>query len=123
MSFILFDNIIKVIIKLYIIIYLAVTYYYPGSLLGWELTTIFLFIFIDEIRLLLGIYTSLSIYILYICINCDLYIYTYINYYILYIIASKGNKTSTSNPLIYSLVLSIPMIILHAYYIALQTYV
>jgi len=32
----------------------AVTYYYPGRILGWELTTLFLFLFIDGVRLLLG---------------------------------------------------------------------
>ena len=34
--------------------HLAVTYYYPGRILGWELTTLFLFLFIDGVRLLLG---------------------------------------------------------------------
>lgn len=37
----------------------AVRYYYPGRLLGWELTTIFLFLFIDGVRLLLGRRTSI----------------------------------------------------------------
>ena len=47
--------------------HLAVTYYYPGRILGWELTTLFLFLFIDGVRLLLGmspcedVYTIMSI--------------------------------------------------------------
>ena len=36
--------------------------------------------------------------------------------------ASKGNKTSTIPPLVSSLILALPMIVLHAYYISLQTY-
>mmetsp|Transcript_29331 Transcript_29331/g.50303 ORF Transcript_29331/g.50303 Transcript_29331/m.50303 type:complete len:147 (-) Transcript_29331:34-474(-) len=77
-------------INLALFTYKAVRYYYPGRLLGWELTTIFLFLFIDGIRLLL---------------------------------ASKGNKTSTIPPLVSSLILALPMIVLHAYYISLQTYI
>lgn len=36
------------------LVFSAVRYYYPGRLLGWELTTIFLFLFIDGVRLVLG---------------------------------------------------------------------
>jgi len=36
--------------------------------------------------------------------------------------ASKGNKTSAATPLIFSLVLSVGIIVLYAYYISLMTY-
>lgn len=32
----------------------AIRYYYPGRFLGWELTTIFLYLFIDAVRLMMG---------------------------------------------------------------------
>ena len=44
-------------------------YYYPGRLLGWELTTIFLFLFIDGIRLLLGELIDAFAILLTICNN------------------------------------------------------
>lgn len=37
--------------------------------------------------------------------------------------ASKGNKTAQIGPLITSIVLTLPIIVMHAYYIELQTYV
>jgi hypothetical protein len=37
--------------------------------------------------------------------------------------ASKGNKTSQIAPLITSIILALPIIVMHAYYIELQTYV
>jgi len=37
--------------------------------------------------------------------------------------ASKGNKTSQTGPLLISVILSLPIIVMHAYYIELQTYV
>mmetsp|Transcript_26954 Transcript_26954/g.45092 ORF Transcript_26954/g.45092 Transcript_26954/m.45092 type:complete len:148 (+) Transcript_26954:84-527(+) len=70
--------------------YKAASFFFPGRLLGWELTTVFLFLIIDGTRIVMG---------------------------------SKGNKTTSMAPLVSSLILSIPMIILHAYYISLQTYV
>lgn len=33
---------------------LAIKFYYPGRFLGWELTTIFLYLLLDESRLFLG---------------------------------------------------------------------
>eukprot|EP01031_Cornospumella_fuschlensis_P041495 gene41496-50637_t len=78
------------IVNICLFTFKAVRYYYPGRFLGWELTTIFLFLFIDEVRLLM---------------------------------LSKGNKTNNFAAFLSSLLLAIPMIILHAYYIALQTYV
>ncbi|RYH05151.1 hypothetical protein EON65_45505 [archaeon] len=41
------------IVNICLFTYKAVRYYYPGRFLGWELTTIFLFLFIDEVRLLM----------------------------------------------------------------------
>jgi hypothetical protein len=38
-------------------------------------------------------------------------------------LTSKGNKTSTMTPLVLSWVLAAPIIVLHAYYMSLQTYV
>lgn len=56
--------------------YLAVTYYYPGRILGWELTTLFLFLFIDGVRLLLGMSACAlpwgSIYIIMLWWLCSL---------------------------------------------------
>jgi transmembrane protein 216 len=78
------------ILNICLFVYKAVRYYYPGRFLGWELTTIFLYIFIEEVRLMM---------------------------------LSKGNKTSTLRPLLISLLLAVPIIILHAYYLAAQTYV
>ena len=37
--------------------------------------------------------------------------------------ASKGNKTSQTGPLLISILLTLPIIVLHAYYIEIQTYV
>jgi len=37
--------------------------------------------------------------------------------------ASKGNKTSQIAPLLTSIILTLPIIVMHAYYIELQTYV
>jgi hypothetical protein len=69
---------------------IAIKFYYPGRFLGWELTTIFLYLIVNEARLFL---------------------------------ASKGNKTGALSPFGYSLLLAIPIVVLHAYYIGLQTYV
>ena len=38
-------------------------------------------------------------------------------------LASKGNKTEQINPLIASIVLAVPVIVAHVYFISLQTYV
>jgi len=38
-------------------------------------------------------------------------------------LTSKGNKTSTMTPLLLSWVLAAPIIVLHSYYMSLQTYV
>ncbi|KAJ1417692.1 hypothetical protein B484DRAFT_400722 [Ochromonadaceae sp. CCMP2298] len=78
------------ILNILLYTYKATQYFFPGRLLGWELTTVFMFLLIDGTRLIL---------------------------------ASKGNKTSTIPPLVSSLVLAMPMIVLHAYYISLQTYI
>lgn len=81
-------------------------YYYPGRFLGWELTTIFMFLLIDEVRLLMSKHPP--------C--CCLPVLTVSA-------ASKGNKTSNSSAFGSAILLSLPMFVLHVYYIALQTYV
>jgi hypothetical protein len=78
------------IFTLYFTFILALRYYYPARLLGWELTTVFLYVFVNYTRLIL---------------------------------LSRGNKTAAFSSLAYSIVFSIPILTLHAYYIDLQTYV
>ncbi|RYH05152.1 hypothetical protein EON65_45510 [archaeon] len=41
----------------------------------------------------------------------------------LLLLVSKGNKTNNFASFMSSLLLAVPMVILHSYYIALQTYV
>mmetsp|Transcript_10895 Transcript_10895/g.17834 ORF Transcript_10895/g.17834 Transcript_10895/m.17834 type:complete len:147 (+) Transcript_10895:85-525(+) len=71
-------------------IYKSVRYYYPGSILAWDLVSIFAYAIVEYTRLFL---------------------------------ASKGNKTSKLIPLAVALFFTIPIIVLHAYYIELQLYV
>mmetsp|Transcript_26199 Transcript_26199/g.25040 ORF Transcript_26199/g.25040 Transcript_26199/m.25040 type:complete len:147 (-) Transcript_26199:97-537(-) len=51
-----------------------------------------------------------------------IFLYLFVDYTRL-LLASKGNKTSQMNPMAGSLILSMPLIVLHVYYITLQTYV
>eukprot|EP01040_Poterioochromonas_malhamensis_P000066 gene66-70_t len=78
------------LLNLCLFTYKAIKFYYPGRFLGWELTTVFLYLLINQSRLFM---------------------------------ASKGNKTGGISPFGISLLLSMPMIVLHVYYITLQTYV
>ena len=78
------------VINLCLYTYKSVKYYYPGKFLAWDLVTLFMYVVIDQTRVLM---------------------------------ASKGNKTSTALPLVFGLVLSLPIIVLHSYYISLQTYI
>ena len=70
--------------------YKSINFYYPPKYLAWDLVTIFLYLFVESVRLLL---------------------------------VSKGNKTSTMAPLGISWALASPIIVLHAYYMSLQTYI
>lgn len=45
------------------------------------------------------------------------------NVLLLFAAASKGNKTEQSAPLLFSILLSSPMIAFHVYYLQFQTYV
>lgn len=85
----------------------AARYYYPGRYLGWDIVTIFLFVIVDGTRLLLRMFTSMSSQSIH---NSST-------------IVSKGNKTLQISPLVLSILLAMPLFVLHAYYIDLQTYV
>mmetsp|Transcript_22770 Transcript_22770/g.31215 ORF Transcript_22770/g.31215 Transcript_22770/m.31215 type:complete len:145 (+) Transcript_22770:26-460(+) len=78
------------LLNLCLLTYKAVNFYYPSSFLGLDMTTIFCYLIMDIVRLIL---------------------------------ASKGNKTSMVPPLTLSLVLAVGVIVLHAYYISLMTYI
>jgi len=70
--------------------YKALMYYYPAEYLGWELTTVFLYVAIEFTRLLL---------------------------------ISRGNKLNQTSSLVYSILWGLPILVLHSFYIAIQTYV
>lgn len=87
----------------------AIRYYYPSNVLGWELTALFLYAIIETVRLYLGEEELRIVFGLIMIFR--------------HFVASQGNKTATRGPLLASMAFALPVLVLHAYYIDLQTYV
>jgi NADH:ubiquinone oxidoreductase subunit 4 (subunit M) len=94
--------------------FVAVRFHYPANYLGLDFATIFLYAIVESIRLLLGnTYIQVSTMSLSPrrCAN------------LIHTTVSKGNKTIHFGALLAAFLLGLPIIVLHAYYIELQSYV
>ena len=100
----------------------AIYYFYPSDYLGMDLFLITLYLFVNYSRLMFG--------------ECPRFVAVSLWSVLLAVIvtpppsclvsqspASRGNKTTKIRPLVYAIVLSLPLLTLHSYYITLQTYV
>ena len=89
--------------------FLGVSFFYPGRLLGWELTSLFCFVAIEYCRLHSGKISMAFPILPLTALLCP--------------IVSKGNKLLQSTSLALSMLFAVPTIVLYSYYMDLQTYV
>ena len=102
-------DVLYVLINIIVFIYKGQALPYPPTRFGWELSFVFFFIIIEACRIYQGRWACL--YMMIIARNIRVSI------------ATKGNKTEQIAPIIWSVSISIPVVVLAVYFVSLQTYV
>jgi hypothetical protein len=93
---------------------------YPDSVIGWEIAFCCLYVFIDAGRISAGRCRCVVDALLQ-CMRATCTPSTTVA--CLRWPGTRGNKTETVGPMIWSILLALPVLALHAYYFAFQTYV